>query len=603
MPKANKIASNPAPGTLHRSLRLRTSDNYIVDIDVPRISQDTFFSIPELQHPLADYLTRNDLRAAICVSHAWNTIWVPYLYEKLFFREYQQTRSYPKMHSYGHHVKSLELLSIEWNNLAFLLNFTTSLHSLFLHCTKLSTLQPQELAEIAPQLRVLHITLRQYPPKPLECQMTPVSAFKHLEDFYWNVLTDVRIDDILFVLKSCSQLQSLALTISTLVEELNEAKVEEIDGIKSSSLIADVVPKLVKVDDDGWASTSLRTLSWGSAMLGPRQSYDSKQPHPCIHRLFQHTPNLKKVKVSGKNNIGAQDWDCMFENQVSIQEIELDLRVSVTEGGSPVGNSGFLNAVSKSCPNLKRFIAKHMPFTTDKAFAEVMRVKHGLQKVNVKYTEFGDLALHQLARLPPTLTSAGTSHSLVELDVEGCLQITNHSAIEILENCPLLRSLNLLGTRAGTIELFKGCKPWPCAKALERLHMDIQPPDYQRWRRSVGSKQADMPPLKPYAPEDQDLIRERLCSFTSLLGLELKGEAMTFDILEDYSFAPKLRKVILCAPYKSNDYRMKQEMRIMTLERGRALFPNWILSSKDNYIYSRPTSVFTAIVSRDTFVF
>ncbi|KAI7821726.1 hypothetical protein BC939DRAFT_455224 [Gamsiella multidivaricata] len=238
------------------------SDNYVVNIGASRISQDTFFSIPELQHLVTDYLTQNDLRAAIRVSRAWNTIWVPYLYEKLFVRECQQTRSYSKVYSYGHHVKSLELLSIEWNNLVSILNFTTSLHSLFLHNTKLSTLQLQELAEIALQLRVLHITLVQRSQKPLECRMTPVSAFKHLEDFYWNALINVRIDDILFVLKSCSHLKTLALTINTLVEELGEAKVEDIDGIKDSSLIVDVVPELVKVDDAGWASTSLRTLSW-----------------------------------------------------------------------------------------------------------------------------------------------------------------------------------------------------------------------------------------------------------------------------------------------------------------------------------------------------
>ncbi|KAI7821731.1 hypothetical protein BC939DRAFT_504253 [Gamsiella multidivaricata] len=555
----------------------------------------------------------NDLKPAIRVNHTWNTIWVPYLYEKLSFCEYQQTRSYPKMHSYGHHVKSLELLSIEWNNLAFLLNFTTSLHSLFLHCTKLSTLQPQELAEITPQLRVLHITLKQHSLKPLECQMTPVSAFKHLEDFYWNVLTDVRIDDILFVLKSCSQLQSLALTINLLVEELDEAKVEEIDGIKSSSLVADAVPELVKVDDDGWTSTSLRVLSWvsmpfrasswNSVMLGPRQSCldDSKQPHPCVRRLFQHTPNLKKVKISGEGNFGPQDWDCMFDNQASVQEIELDLRVSVIGRGFQVSDSGYLNAVSRSCPNLKKFIAKLIPPTTDEAFAEVMRVNHGLQMVSVKHTEFGDLALHQLARLPPTLTSAGSSHSLVELDVEGCLHITSHSAIEILENCPLLRSLNLLGTRAGTIELFKGCKPWPCAKVLERLHMDIQPLDYQPRPYGVGWRQANLPPLKPYTLEDQELIRERLCSFTSLLGLELGGDAMTSEILEDFSFAPKLRKVVLFVPVKSNDYSSSiiQKAGEMAQERGAALFPNWIVAGGFSYISSRGVYFINAVINKD----
>ncbi|KAG0344465.1 hypothetical protein BGZ54_005848, partial [Gamsiella multidivaricata] len=201
-------------------------------------------------------------------------------------------------------------------------------------------------------------------------------------DFYWSALTDVRIDDILFVLKSCSHLQSLALAINSLVEELDEAKVEEIDGIKNSSLTVDVAPELVKVDDDGWASTSLRVLSWGNVMLGPRQSCldDSKQPHPCIRRLFQHTPNLRKVKISDENNIGAQNWNCMFGNQASIQEIELALRVSVTEGGSRVGDSGLLNAVSKACSNLKKFTAKRMSPTTDEAFAEMMRVNHGLQK-------------------------------------------------------------------------------------------------------------------------------------------------------------------------------------------------------------------------------
>ncbi|KAI7821160.1 hypothetical protein BC939DRAFT_504476 [Gamsiella multidivaricata] len=526
MPKANKAASNPAPGTLRRSLRLRASANYAVDIDAP--------------------------------SRTWNTIWAPYLYEKLFFREYQQTRSYPKMHSYGHHVKSLQLLSIsvEWNNLVFLLNFTTSLHSLFLGNTKLSTLQLQELAEIAPQLRVLHITVRYHEAKPLECQMTPVSAFKHLEDFYWNTLTDIRINDILFVLKSCSHLQSLALTINTLVEE--------IDDIKNSSLIVDGMPELIKVDDDGWARASLRTLSWDSAMLGPRQSCldYSKQPHPCIRRLFQHTPNLRMVKITGKNNISPQGWDCMFENQASIQEIELELTVLAFEGGSRAGDSGFLSAVLKSCSNLKKFTAKHIPPTTDEAFAEVMQINHGLQKVSVKCTDFADLALHQLARLPPTLTSAGTSHSLVELDVKGCLHITSRSAIEIFENCPLLRNLNLLGTKAGTIELLKGCRPWPCAKALESLHIDIQPLNYQHRPLDAGWTH----------PGQAEQIGQA------------EGDAMTYEILEDFSFAPKLRRAILCVPFKAECYRMNREKREMALERGKALFPNWIVQNGSDMI-------------------
>ncbi|KAG0343910.1 hypothetical protein BGZ54_006015, partial [Gamsiella multidivaricata] len=137
--------------------------------------------------------------------------------------------------------------------------------------------------------------------------------------------------------------------------------------------------------------------------------------------------------------------------------------------------------------------------------------------------------------------------------------------------------------------LFKGCKPWPCAKVLERLHMDIQPLDYQPRPYGVGWRQADLPPLKPYTPEEQELIRERLCSFTSLLGLELGGDAMTSEILEDFSFAPKLRKVILCVPVKSNDYSNSiiQKAREMAQGRGEALFPNWIVASGFSCISSR----------------
>ncbi|KAI7822036.1 hypothetical protein BC939DRAFT_478021 [Gamsiella multidivaricata] len=424
-----------------------------------RVSREKLLAIPELLNIITSYLSRDDLRTLIRVNRALNAYWVPHLYVKLFFRSYQRTRSYPKVNIYGQHVRSLNLVATSWDNVVHLLKFTTNLQSLFLRYTILNTSHLQEIVRLTPHLRVLHATLAQSSMEPLNCRMTPLASLKRLEDLSWEAATEVRIDDVLFILKSCSQLKSLALSLVTLIEEFKDTNAS--------------ARRLIKVDDN--------------------------------------------------------------------KHVELEFRSPMSNRHLPVEGTTLLNAIAKACPQLKQLSVKNFPPSSDAAFEQVMKASEQIQIVSVKNTEFGDIALTQLARLSlPMFTSP---HSLVDLNVEGCFNVTSRGARMVLENCASLRSLNLLGTRAGTIDLFKGSKPWSCVKALERLRLEIQPVDFQPRPRGTVQR---LPPVRLYTAEEQQMIKDRICSFKALMGLELKGDAMTFEMLEaPVSFAPEMRRVLL----------------------------------------------------------
>ncbi|KAG0369783.1 hypothetical protein BGZ54_008872 [Gamsiella multidivaricata] len=553
-----------------------------------RVSREKLLAIPELLNIITSYLSRDDLRTLIRVNRALNAYWVPHLYVKLFFRSYQRTRSYPKVNIYGQHVRSLNLVATSWDNVVHLLKFTTNLQSLFLRYTILNTSHLQEIVRLTPHLRVLHATLAQSSMEPLNCRMTPLASLKRLEDLSWEAATEVRIDDVLFILKSCSQLKSLALSLVTLIEEFKDTNAS--------------ARRLIKVDDNSmWANTSLRYLNWDSLTLGARGTIadadDSVIVHPCIRRLFQRVPNLRGIRCTG--HLATLPWDSILANRTSIEHVELEFRSPMSNRHLPVEGTTLLNAIAKACPQLKQLSVKNFPPSSDAAFEQVMKASEQIQIVSVKNTEFGDIALTQLARLSlPMFTSP---HSLVDLNVEGCFNVTSRGARMVLENCASLRSLNLLGTRAGTIDLFKGSKPWSCVKALERLRLEIQPVDFQPRPRGTVQR---LPPVRLYTAEEQQMIKDRICSFKALMGLELKGDAMTFEMLEaPVSFAPEMRRVLLHVPWTSDESEARRPTQERAVERGKALFPGWTVWSDAGYVSSRLCSVIKAKVNDEYFTF
>ncbi|KAG0246343.1 hypothetical protein B0O80DRAFT_500433 [Mortierella sp. GBAus27b] len=549
-----------------------------------RVSQEAVLNIPELLDLITSHLTKDDLRVLIQVCRAWNAFWIPYIYSTLFFRKYRRTHIYPKIQKYGDHVRSLDLYQTKWNNIVHLLDFAVNIRSLSICGMLLTDSQIQSLTETVPQLRNLRLSFtrgltfgRGVPKTTDPRSMSIVAALSNLEELEWDASGALRVDDILCVLKACSKLRKLALSGVDIVEELQES---ELDNNRT----------LVKVDDDGWQNATLRTIKCTNIVLGARQScHDpTKHAHPCVRRLFQHLPSLKTIQFTGTHNLSALDWHSVFDNRSIVEHVDIGISPHYWNRNRRVEAPEALSAIAMSCSNLKTLDARNLHPTSDNAFEQLLSANHNLQRVLARSTEFGDLSLKALAR--PT-------NYLVELDLEECIHITSKSMDQILENCGLLRDLNLSGTKAVTTALFQSNKPWPCSKTMERLKLDIQ---------HVGfiPRQAPLDHIKRCTPEECLAIKTRLTSFTALVGLKLGGEAMSFDILDDMSFAPGLRRVILNVPFAGPDTLARYSLaRTEATERGKAMFPNWIVSASAYYISYRLSCVVHANINREPFLF
>ncbi|KAG0368793.1 hypothetical protein BGZ54_001162 [Gamsiella multidivaricata] len=398
--------------------------------------------------------------------------------------------------------------------------------------------------------------------------MTALASLQNLRGLAWVSPTEVRIDDVPFMLKSCRKLKSLVLRASTLVEEFTDSK---------------KYTDLVKANESQWANSSLQSLSLDHQKVERClfQADDFKRAGPWIRRLFQHIPNFDTIKFLGCGTILPWGWYCILSDRTNMQRVEIDFTPSASRYNARIipvtGGAELLNALSESCPNLKLLDITRIPYSPSVAFEKFMRVNdRHLQTVSLKHSDFSDLALSELARLPPSTLSA--PHSLVDLELGGCGLTTSSSAILILENYALLRSLNLLSTMARTIHLFTGSKPWPCAKVLEKFSIAIQPIEF-------------CSPLKLYMPEEQQLTRERLCSFTSLLLLDFRGEASTFEIAQDFSFAPNLRKMTLWFMLLADEDKTYNRVSAAVEEHKEALFPgssDWDVMWFGGYARRRP---------------
>ncbi|KAG0350513.1 hypothetical protein BGZ54_003774, partial [Gamsiella multidivaricata] len=283
----------------------RTKNDNSVDT-APKMFQDIVFSIPELVHLITDHLATRDLTALIRVNRTWNSIWTPYLYQSLYFSLYQ-TNVYLKISKYGEHVKTLCLSFTTWASTQHFLYFTNNLQSLTLRSMDLCTSQLEQITEMVPQIRTLNITLKRSLPQPLDCQMTPVTTLKSLEDFSWNTTANLCIDDILLVLRDCRKLKSLVIIIEELKDARNEQEPEKEEEERTG---------LIRVDDEGWMNTSLRSLTLSTATW---DSEDSNTMHPHFRRLFQHLPSLECLKFRGRSNVIAQAWRDIVEDRAILQ--------------------------------------------------------------------------------------------------------------------------------------------------------------------------------------------------------------------------------------------------------------------------------------------
>ncbi|KFH64730.1 hypothetical protein MVEG_09462 [Podila verticillata NRRL 6337] len=169
-----------------------------------------------------------------------------------------------------------------------------------------------------------------------------------------------------------------------------------------------------------------------------------------------------------------------------------------------------------------------------------------LRRLQFEGCEISDKALLRLLSIdmtPTPLVSTRPSHALTYLHVQltGYRHATYKSTARILKECYQLRHLDLEDTGAVSPELFFEDGSWPCAAILEHLAIQIMPAEQRR--PAYGAIGAQ--PLGSSGDltiQQQQMIFQRLKSFTSLRRLDLTGYPMGLLVLEDMSFARNLEQ-------------------------------------------------------------
>ncbi|KAF9572766.1 hypothetical protein EC968_009494 [Mortierella alpina] len=547
----NQSSSNPlkrmrTPTSPPRRGQPRLCERRVVDSggsSVPVVHQQTVFAIPELLALVTAYLDNSDLCALIRVCRAWNALWISHLYATLSLHQYKGSRVYPRVDIYGSYVRTLTLRSTKWNNVLHLLDYTPNVSSLNIQRCPISSAQFQEIIAMVPRLRTFTVLFGDECVEMSDCPLPLVSMLPELEELSWKSentdlygdYSKVLVEDILLILKSCTKLRLLRLAnVFYGTEELTNLE---------------LVPS---IEDKVWQSRSLRLLEFDNVLLlGICGSYEDAARNLLMRRLFRHAPNLRTFKFTGVNL--PCYWTGVFESAVNLEHVELWPHDKPIVVGEHIGDlSEAVVAMAASCSNLKVLNTQYAYSTTDECFESLMRSNRQLQRLCVKRTGFGDRSLKELLRTPsvPSAMCTPADH-LVYLDLEGCHQVTSAGALPVLENCRFLQGLNLAGTRAGTLELFNGSKSWACVESLEALHIDIQPIGFQPPSSIFARLQEEKvstPSTVQYSMQEHTIIRERLHSLRMLTVLELRGGAMDFAIVDEASFAPRLRMLNITVP-------------------------------------------------------
>ncbi|KAF9275632.1 hypothetical protein BGZ68_010638 [Mortierella alpina] len=511
---------------------------------VDKTHQDIVFAIPELLSLITTYLDTSDFLALILVCRAWNAFWLPHVYSKLSLCEYKRSGVYPTVENHGDHVKALTLQCTQWNNILHLLHNTPNVTSLAIHHSPINFAQLQQILCTVPRLRTFRMVFGRECVEPHECPAILASMLPDLEELAWKGesiiyyggYSKVRVEDILHILKTCTKLRSLRLA----------------NILNTESELRDQKPVLINEDEE-WRSRSLQLLECDNVLLGSRRSHQGTAKHSWIRRLLHHAPGIRRFIFTGSSYLHPLDWESVFESAVNLENVELwPYNAPCAAGDFSSNTADAIAALSPSCNNLKVLNVRYAHGTTDQLLEQIIRANRHLQRLCVKETGFGDASLKELVRISSVLSATSTpADNLVQLDMEGCHQVTSAGALPILENCRFLKDLNLAGTSAGTLELFDGNRPWACVKSLETLKVDIEPIGFQPLS-SLGARRCEgvvpTPSTVLYSRQEQLTIRERLRSLRFLTVLDLRGSAMEFAILDDASFAPRLRMINITVP-------------------------------------------------------
>ncbi|KAF9914026.1 hypothetical protein BX616_009120 [Lobosporangium transversale] len=590
-----------------RKLRPRiTRDCLKIDPTIKKVHQDTVFSIPELMSMITSYLTQKELRALIRVCKSWNNIWAPHLYATVTLHKYRRSHKYPSLHVYGEYIKGLRLQSIIMNSILHILDHTPNLQSLSLEWWTAS-MDLRKITAMAPQLRTLQFYSYRISTQPSGYTIAAAATLPNLENLIWrgNI---VRLDDLLLVLKSCSKLKSLVLLSVTIVDKPSISEdTEQMTVNTNHSSIA------IAADDD-WRNLALRSITLDTVSLGPTEIswVELKDPHPTLRQIFLRLPNLTHIRYSSMRKLTTASWDFILKGRSGLQCVAIHRPFAIINTGEKI-----IMALATNCPDLKELNIDFISDATDESLATLMQNARRLEKVSAKQTRFGPLAMKALINTPTgnsptnTITAAHMAfinnsatpspvYNLVELDFQHCLQVTDTVAALVMENCIRLRKLNLSQTCAGTIELYQGTKPWSVASTLQVLHIEVQPRGYQGPTPGQAWNNQEHENITHYTPEEQSVIRERLKTLRSLKTLEMSGRAMELTLLEDFSFAPNLRRAILAILFRAranhNDFKL---VRARVLEWGAAVFPGWILQAGSGFSNFGPLFMLGAFAEKE----
>ncbi|KAG0089140.1 hypothetical protein BGZ93_009482 [Podila epicladia] len=515
----------------------------------PKVSthfQCTVLAIPELRDLITQYLEPHNLRTITAVCRTWHNYWVAQVYKRLILSRYKRTHVYPKFDVYGHLITTLSIANSRWISVLHALEFTPTLLHLRLVGVTMSYDQTRQILEKVPHLRMLAYKFRGRNIVAEEGSIALASMLKDLEDFSWEGQnTFVRVDHLLQIIKSCKKLAKLTVGDARLVSNFPvplpkpapappppmETGTTEAPGAMDTQSDASMC---IDDDTDPWTNTSLRSIDFPSMVMGLNgTNRGGESICPNLRRLMARIPNLTKVCITYTNSFTAEDWGYIIREGSLLEHIDIRPRYYSLDLGSL---TLALEFIAQRCTKLKVLNASGIKTGTNDIYQRIITNNRQLQKLLARNSGIADSCLLELAK--GSLTSP-IFNTLQEIDLDSCQGITDAGLVKVLETSSGLRVLSARNTKAGTIHLFNG-KPWACAKSLRKLELDLMPAD--------GLLVPISAPLVLYSDKEEAQIKEKLTALTSLVYLDLRGRALTFEMVEDVSFA-RLERIILHVPF------------------------------------------------------
>ncbi|KAG0015894.1 hypothetical protein BGZ81_011483 [Podila clonocystis] len=536
--------------------------------------QSTVLAIPELRDLIAQYLEPHHLRTLTAVCRIWHSHWIAHVYKRLILYRYKRTDVYPKFHVYGHLITTLSIASSRWISVLHVLEFTPTLLHLSLAFISMSY---EKLDKSSRRGRDIVAE---------EGSIALASMLKDLEDFSWEGQnTFVRIDHLLQILKSCKKLVKLTVGDARLVNDFPVSPPEPAPAVPPTETLEslyiqpealDIQSKAIMyIDDDTtpWTNSSLRSIEFPSMVLGRHgTNREGNSISPNLRRLMDRIPNLTKVCITHTNNFTAEDWNYIVREGSLLEHIDIRSRYYDRDLAS---QTLALEFIAQHCTKLKVLNVSGIKSWTNDIYQRIITNNRQLQRLLAKNSGVADSCLLELAKGPLTSPMFNT---LQELDLDSCQGITGVGLVKVLETVTGLRVLSARNTRAGTIHLFNG-RAWACAKSLRKLELDIM----------------HVAPLVLYSDKEQAQIKEKLTALASLVYLDLRGRALTFEMVEDLTFT-RLERIILHVPFVTAEVTGRYELASKkALEWSKPRFPEeWSLHTSANHFWGHLCAVVQA---------